>query len=503
MLMQQKNKIQLESIMQNLDNIKSDIRDDAESILMRILVNDSDYNQQKKIIILALYNYSTKKFRLELKKNCSKTSAFMSNHYPKLNANEIDINNDLPMVLPISRIDLMTKYIVVDNFTEALDKMIKRKVKQILKEWNLTALHPRENLRTIISFLNFTMDLKYGMSGRNINRTYFIPLNAISAKELTRIVQYLGDKYEEKAYLNFSIYPFESQLKNYYDFAQLSTELSNIINNCKYKAANVINTLSNFIIEYKLDKLKQDIKDHQITGFDFQKINQDGLMILPKEIRNLALQFDNTKLLKSYIKYYQDYNEAVIEKVLMNKDPLSLNPYRDLSFTTRYAETNYKHCFNSNNSSEYVYVWLDRYLTDAESIKEYLISDFINQEPYAMGADVQTVTADKPDHLVYFVNDIENFKQNVKLAVRQVSDNLIVQKQLFDLIKKYPFKIITLGELMNDDSIYEVSENLLPNKTTFLRAMSDKLEDGDVRKLVSNRKVFNTSVSDKIILHKF
>lgn len=503
MLIQHKNKIQLESIMQNLNNIKDDIRDDAESILMRILVNDNDYNQQKKIVILALYNYSTKKFRLELKRNCSKTSAFMSNHYPKFNANEIDINNDLLMVLPISRIDLMTKYLSADVFTDTLNKLIKRKIKQIVKEWNLTTLHPQENLRTIISFLNFTMDLKYGMSGRNINRTYFIPLNAISAKELTRIIQYLGDEYEEKAYLNFSIYPFESQLKNYYDFAQLPTELSNVINDYKCKAVNVVNTLSNFVVECKLDKLKQDIKDHQITKFDFQKINRDGLIILPKDIRNLALQFDNTELLKSYIKYYQDYNEAVIEKVLMNKDPLSLNPYRDLSFTTRYAETNYKYCFNSNNSSEYVYVWLDRYLTDTDSIKEYLISDFINQEPYAIGADVQTVATDKPDHLVYFVSDIENFKRNVKLAVRQVSDNLVVQKQLFNLIKKYPFKIITLGELMNDDSIYEVSKNLLPNKTTFLRAMSDKLEDGDVRNLVSNRKVFNTSVSDKIILHKF
>ena len=503
MLQQQNNKIQLESIMQNLDNIKKDIQDEAESILMRILINDSDYNEQKRIAILAFYNYSTKKFRLELKKNCSKTSAFMSNHYPKFNANEIDINNDLLMVLPISRIDLMTKYLSTDVFTDTLDKLIKRKIKQIIKEWNLTALHPQENLRTIISFLNFTMDLKYGMSGRNINRTYFIPLNAISAKELTRIIQYLGDEYEEKAYLNFSIYPFKSQLENYYDFAQLSTELSNIINNCKYKAVNVVNILSNFIIEYKLDKLKQDIKDHRITEFDFQKINRDGLIILPKKIHNLALQFANPELLKSYIKYYQDYNEAVIEKVLMNKDPLCLEPYKDLSFTTRYAETNYKHCFNSNNSSEYVYVWLDRYLTDTESIKEYLISDFINQEPYAMGDDVQAVAADKPDHLVYFVSDIKSFKRNVKLAVKQVNDNPVVQKQLFDLIKKYPFKIITLGELMNDDSIYEVSESLLPNKTMFLRAMSDKLEDNDVRKLVSNRKVFNTSVSDKIILHKF
>lgn len=501
MLIQQidENKIQLESIMQNLDNIKDNIRDEAERILMRIFVNDSDYKEQKRITILAFYNYSTKKFRLELKKNCSKTSVFASNHYPKFNTNEIDINNDLLMVLSISRHDLMTKYLSADVFTEALDKMIKRKIKQILKEWNLTALHPQENVKTIISFLNFTMDLKYGTNARNINRTYFIPLNAVSAKELTQMIQYLGNEYEEKAYFKFNIYPFQSQLKDYYDFSQLSTELVTILDNSKFEVEDIVNTLSNFVVGYKLDKLKQDIKNHQITEFNFHEINQNSLIIIPKEIRNLALQFDNPELLKSYIKYYQDYNEAVIKKVLTKEDPLY--PYEDLSFTARY--TNYKNCFNSKNSSEYIYIWLDRYLNDADSIKEYLLSDFINQEPYAMGTDVQAVAADNPDHLVYFVSDIESFKRNVKMAVKRVSDNSVVQKQLFDLIKKYPFKIITVSEMMNDDSIYEVSKSLLPDKTTFLKAMCSKLDDDEVRELVANRKIFNTSVSEKIVLHKF
>lgn len=506
MLIQHKNKIQLESIMQNIDNIKDDIRDEAEQILMNIIVNDSDYNQQKRIVILAFYNFSTGKFRLKLKKNCLKTSVFASNHYPQFKVDEMDINNDLLMVLPVSRQDIFTKYVVAEDFTDMLAKSIKRKAKQILKEWNLTALHPKEHLRTMVSFLNLEIDLVSNSRRLNLNRTYFVPLNVVSAKELVQTIKVLGDMYENQGYIKFNLYPFRSQFKEYFDFQNLAAELNVVADDCTFEAEGAINTLMCYVDDAKFDKLVNDIKSHEIDNFDdFQAINRDGIMMIPKRIHSLALKFGGADLMKSFIHYYLDYNQAVIEKVLSKKD--EIYRYDELSYIGR-CYNSFTRCFEDDysDSGEYIYFWLDKYLTDADSIKKhlvYLMSNLINQEPYGMDADVTAIAANKPEHLVYFVSDVKSFKRNMKLAIRQVSDEPAVQKQLVDLIHKYPFKIITLNEMMNDDSIYEVQQGLLPDKTTFLRAMCSKLDDDEIRELVANRKIFNTSVSEKIVLHKF
>lgn len=501
MLKQQTNKIQLEDIMQNIDNIKDDIQDEAEKILMNIIVNDSDYNKQKKIVILAFYNFSTGKFRLKLKKNCLKTSVFASNHYPKFNTNEIDINNDLLMVLPVSRQDIITKYVVVEDFTDMLAKSIKRKAKQIIKEWNLTSLHPEQNLRTMMSFLNLEVNLISNSRRYNFNRTYFVPLNAVSAKELVQLIMALGNMYKNQGYIFFSLGQLKNQFEKYFDFQNLPVELNAVVDNCTFEAESAISTLLKCADDAKLDKLKNNIENDEIKDFnDFPKINRDGVILSPTQIHGLALKVGSSKLMKSYIHYYLDYNQAVIEKVLKKED--EAYRYEELSFIGRYYDW-YKYCFEDSNSTEYVYVWLDQYLNNADSIKEWLISAFIKQEPYGMDMDVNAIAANKPEHLVYFVSDIESFTRNMKLAIRQVSDKPAVQKQLVDLIKKYPFKIITVSEMMNDDSIYEVSKSLLPDKTTFLKAMCSKLDDDEVRELVANRKIFNTSVSEKIVLHKF
>lgn len=501
MLIQHKNKIQLESIMQNIDNIKDDIRDEAEQILMNIIVNDSDYNQQKRIMILAFYNFSTGKFRLKLKKNCLKTSVFASNHYPQFKADEMDINNDLLMVLPVSRQDIFTKYVVAEDFTDMLAKSIKRKAKQILKEWNLTALHPKENLRTMVSFLNLEVDLVSNSRRQNLNRTYFVPLNAINAKELVQLIIALGNIYKNQGYIKFNLYPFKNQFEKYFDFQNLPAELNNIIDDCTFEAESAISVLMHCVDDAKFNKLKNDIENDKIKDFnDFLKINQDGVILSPTQIHGLALKFGSSELMKSYIHYYLDYNQAILGKVLKKEN--EAYRYAELSFIERYYDW-YKYCFEDSDSTEYVYVWLDQCLNDADSIREWLIPAFINQEPYGMDMDATAIAANKPEHLVYFVSDVESFTRNMKLAIRQVSDEPAVQKQLVDLIKKYPFKIITLNEMMNDDSIYEVQQGLLPDKTTFLRAMCSKLDDNEIRKLVAHRKIFNTSVSEKIVLHKF
>lgn len=484
-----KKPIRIADVLNEVNHIEDDIRDDINKIRINQITELQLYGRADTLLhFLCVYNYQTKKFSFRSTKLTN--SDFDTD--TMLDIDGVDEVNSLIIRMDFSAKTTPTQDVAtvdLDTLVNRIADKMKRKIKLVMGKINRL---PIDTLYSSEQYGCSLAKLTYCVNCTALNRKWFLPLNAFTHTELAHILKF--------ATTCNSATRFEFDFAKYYDqqgLQLLMDEFKSLF--LEYQKDVEIKMIENFVEDFAANPEK-------FLSITFNEMKQkltyyyepDELMsriIEPVLKRNHNI--NKMDVLKMWIKYYQDFCQDRLS-LAHDEEHILTHDFIAAQYSGKY----YYNAFDYNIASD---MFRPRNDDSNKIIKVYCAFDYVTiRRALVRMIKQQTLVDDYSNCDKLLVVPSKQFV--AKIVNEKFSD---IPTDVFQMIvklleAKQNIQIITLDELFARQDIFEIKEQLLDKELFAMSVGFDNKQD--LAELINRKLVFTTkSWADEynvIKLHK-